>query len=94
LVMANTGPTMRHRSSHIGDRSPSEDEAELVHATHQAPPIKDGAMTSLPGEDTLLREVAHYAGLVLASMLGTLIRLGLIALATCRSTQSETSNMR
>lgn len=35
------------------------------------------------GEVTRLRLSAHYAILVLASMVGTLIRLGLEALATC-----------
>ncbi len=34
-------------------------------------------------EVTRLRFVAHYAGLVLASMLGSLIRLGLEGLTSC-----------
>lgn len=82
--MPSLSPTMRHRSSHNGDRSPLDDETELAQPSDRgAPLIGDGATDGLPGEKSLHREVAHYAGLVLASMLGTLIRLGLIALATC-----------
>lgn len=40
-------------------------------------------------EEPWYRSLAHYAGLVLASMLGCLIRLGLDALANCMSTHTE-----
>lgn len=43
-----------------------------------------------PEKPTFLRQTAHYAGLVLAAMIGTLIRLGLDALMDCETEQLPT----
>ena len=73
----------RIRSSHQTASSLSEDP-ERPRQPQPPSPAPPEANAPPPAEEvTPLRLGAHYSGLVLASMLGTLIRLGLGALATC-----------
>ena len=52
----------------------------------RAPEGRDHPSTvTSDGEDELRRKCVHYSGLVLASMLGCLIRLGLDGMASCMS---------
>lgn len=57
-----------------------------ANANLQSPPTsKNKSGSGSPGHAEVVRKrAAHYAGLVLASMLGCLIRLGLDALGTCK----------
>lgn len=56
--------------------------------TQVAPPPPSA---SPPAEYGRLRSGAHYATLVLSAMLGTLIRLGFMALADCASATKGSS---
>lgn len=58
----------------ISPMTPSQQGSERAADINSTPPAEDA---------TLLRQAAHYSGLVLAAMLGTLIRLGLEAMARC-----------
>lgn len=66
----------QERAGHTPDTSDPEQMAQLspYHADDASPP---------PEKPTILRQTAHYAGLVFAAMIGTLIRLGLEALTDC-----------
>lgn len=68
----------------------------LAPADPRPDPLPTPAMSPIapdaapPAEQaTPLRTIAHYAGLVLASMVGTLFRLGLEALGTCALLSEE-----
>jgi hypothetical protein len=63
------------------DRVGSEVDPEQT----RVPSLPEEPNTPPPTEDvTYLRVAAHHSGLVLAAMLGTLIRLGMDALALCK----------
>lgn len=64
-----------------GRSSESSDPERL--ASQEASPYVAPDAPPPPERSTYLRLTAHYAGLVLAAMLGTLIRLGLDALMDC-----------
>jgi hypothetical protein len=69
--------------THTRDTRASEDP-ERPDALHAPSPPGPEANAPPPAEEvTRLRLGAHYAGLVLASMVGCLIRLGLDALGEC-----------
>jgi hypothetical protein len=65
----------QRESSVTGDREQEEDDLDAEEEEANAPPVDNEVTTS--------RMVAHYSGLVLASMIGCLIRLGLEALGQC-----------
>ncbi|WVQ75880.1 hypothetical protein IAR50_005514 [Cryptococcus sp. DSM 104548] len=73
-----TAPAARPRSR----SSLSADPERLVESRPQSPPAPEGNAPPLAEEITHLRLGAHYGGLVLASMLGCLVRLGLSALGS------------
>lgn len=63
-------------------RSSESSDPERLNSHDGSPYLAPDA--SPPAEQpTFLRQTAHYAGLVLAAMIGTLIRLGLDALMEC-----------
>lgn len=63
-------------------RSSESSDPERLNSHDEAPYLAPDAPP--PAEKpTFLRQTAHYAGLVLAAMIGTLIRLGLDALMDC-----------
>ena len=73
----------RIRSTHHTASSASEDP-ELPGEPRPPSPPQPRANAPPPMEEvTATRLLAHYSGLVLASMVGCLIRLGLTALGTC-----------
>lgn len=74
----------RIRSSQQTTSSQSEDP-EIQRPAQPPSPAPPEANAPPPAEEvTVLRLAAHYSTLVLASMLGTLTRLGLEALTTCK----------
>ncbi len=75
--------THRTRSRSEADPERASDEDGSVYPRPPSPREYE-APAAPPGEEvTPLRLAAHYAGLVPMSLFGTLIRLGLVALATC-----------
>jgi hypothetical protein len=65
----------QRESSVTADREQGEDDLDVEEEEANAPPVDN--------EVTASRMVANYSGLVLASMIGCLIRLGLEALGQC-----------
>jgi len=76
--MSRTRSTPRSATSMSAD-------PEIPNPPQPPDPAPSEANAPPPVEEvTKLRLAAHYSGLVLASMVGTLIRLGLQALSECR----------
>lgn len=74
------------------DCTPDSEDPERPDAARAPSPPGHEANAPPPDEEvTKLRLTAHYAGLVLASMIGCLIRLGLDALGDCESVESSCS---
>ena len=72
------------RSRTARTTSTLSEDPEVLRPPQPPSPAPPGPNAPPPSEEvTPLRFAAHYGGLVLASMIGTLIRLGLEALATC-----------
>jgi hypothetical protein len=78
-IAPNVDPIVSRRT-----QSSMEEDPERLRPQREPTPLPPEANAPPPAEEvTALRMGAHYGGLVLASMIGTLIRLGLDGLATC-----------
>lgn len=78
----------RARAAHTRDSNRTHDSEDPERYDAQRTPSPPGPEANAPPpeeEVTKLRLSAHWAGLVLASMVGCLVRLGLDALGECES---------
>ncbi|WVQ69417.1 uncharacterized protein L199_007634 [Kwoniella botswanensis] len=85
-IVSHTTSLSRNRStrqSHVRSESSISEDPELPRPPRpRSPPAPEDNAPPPKEEVTTLRLAAHYAGLVLASILGCLIRLGLNGLGT------------
>jgi hypothetical protein len=74
-----------HRENTAQNIDVTQDPEEQEPSRPSTPPQPGPNAPPPPKTTRIRREAAHYAGLVLASMAGCLIRLGLEALGSCAS---------